>query len=128
MSGERLIVLCGSDLVGLLERRADGQLVFAYAPSFLASRAAFAISLSLPLQEAAFADERAGRFFANLLPEGRLRALVARRLGISADNDFALLAAVGGECAGGALRAAGERSIRGSASGRVQAALGRGAL
>ena len=39
-------------------------------------------------------------FFVNLLPEGRVREAVARQLGLSATNDFGLLEAVGGECAG----------------------------
>jgi len=40
------------------------------------------------------------RFFSNLLPESELRRIIARKLGLSENNDFALLEAVGGECAG----------------------------
>ena len=39
-------------------------------------------------------------FFGGLLPEGEPRRLIARRLGVSERNDFALLAAIGGDCAG----------------------------
>ena len=39
-------------------------------------------------------------FFANLLPEGNARTQLARRFGISVGNDFALLEAIGGDCAG----------------------------
>ncbi|MEO1335712.1 MAG: type II toxin-antitoxin system HipA family toxin, partial [Myxococcota bacterium] len=39
-------------------------------------------------------------FFGNLLPEGQVRQAVARRLGLSEDNDWAMLAAIGGDCAG----------------------------
>ena len=38
--------------------------------------------------------------FNNLLPESLLREAVARKLGISPRNEFALLEALGGECAG----------------------------
>ena len=39
-------------------------------------------------------------FFSGILPEQSLRELVARNLGISARNDFAMLEKIGGECAG----------------------------
>src|SRR5581483_11402496 len=39
-------------------------------------------------------------FFAGLLPEAEKRELVARALGVSDRNDFALLDRIGGECAG----------------------------
>src|SRR4051794_14309768 len=54
-------------------------------------------SAALPLDGP---DERPGTFFATLLPEGGARARLATRLGVSEDNDFALLEAVGGDCAG----------------------------
>jgi len=57
-------------------------------------------TLSLPMQEAVFPDDKAKPFFAKLLPESAVRELVARRLGISEKNDFMLLRHIGGECAG----------------------------
>jgi serine/threonine-protein kinase HipA len=57
------------------------------------------LSQSLPLDGPA-APETAGAFFGGLLPEGAPRELMARRLGVSPGNDFALLAAVGGDTAG----------------------------
>lgn len=57
------------------------------------------LSQSLPL-DGSFAPEAAGAFFGGLLPEGMPRELMARRLGVSSANDFALLAAVGGDTAG----------------------------
>jgi serine/threonine-protein kinase HipA len=39
-------------------------------------------------------------FFAGVLPEESKREIIARNLGISARNDFALLEQIGGECAG----------------------------
>lgn len=75
---------------------------FAYAATWLSSPTRFAISHSMPLRAEPFGVE-AERFFGNLLPEGAIRTAVCRRLGISEDNDFALLRAIGHECAG-ALR------------------------
>jgi serine/threonine-protein kinase HipA len=57
------------------------------------------LSQSLPL-DGSFPREAAGTFFGGLLPEGVPRDLLARRLGVSSANDFALLAAVGGDTAG----------------------------
>lgn len=97
---ERLVVLYAGRMVGKLWMAADERLAFEYADSWLADPDAFSISLSLPLRKETYTDAKAGRFFANLLPEGRLRQLVAQRLGISEENDFILLKAIGGECAG----------------------------
>lgn len=60
-----------------------------------------AISNSLPLSGSPFTAEggRAHDWFANLLPEEGARQAVVRRLGI-ADEDFALLTSIGGDCAG----------------------------
>jgi serine/threonine-protein kinase HipA len=84
--------------VGTLEF--DGaRFQFVYAEAWLAG-GGFPISVCLPLRSKPYATEDAHHFFANLLPEGSAREAVCRRLGISASNDYALLAAIGGECAG----------------------------
>ena len=61
----------------------------------------FGISQSMPLDasELTIDDDRAHSFFANLLPEGAARTLIARRHRVP-DDDFELLRAFGGECAG----------------------------
>jgi serine/threonine-protein kinase HipA len=60
-----------------------------------------AISFSLPLEQQTWLpeDQRAHRWFGNLLPEEQARAALLKRLAIP-DDDFALLAAIGGDCAG----------------------------
>ena len=78
----------------------DGRLGFAYAPSWLATGKALALSQSLPLQSEPFDDRATRPFFAGLLPEGDKRRLVAQALHVSRQNDFALLDGIGGECAG----------------------------
>ena len=85
-------------LVGKLSQTEKDELNFQYDAQWL--RSGFAISLSLPFQEAPFGDREARPFFANMLPDEGVRFRVARKLGISEKNDYALLEAIGGECAG----------------------------
>lgn len=85
--------------VGVLSL-AEGRLRFCYHASWLASLDPVALSCSLPLQAETFDDIRARPFFAGLLPEGHLRRLIAQQFQVSGQNDFALLNAIGGECAG----------------------------
>lgn len=77
------------------ELRDGDPLRFAYDPRW--AKNGFAISISMPLREDPYL---APTFFSNLLPEGALRQAICTRFHISYDNDFALLAAIGGECAG----------------------------
>lgn len=85
--------------VGILEHTQDGAIRFAYSSKWLQSPESFPISLTLPLRQEPF-SEPARTFFSNLLPEGDSRQLLCQRLGISVGNDFELLSAIGGECAG----------------------------
>lgn len=78
----------------------NGRLSFQYSADWLNHPEAVALSCSLPLQAKAFDDMQVRPFFAGLLPEGRLRQLIARQFQISRENDFALLDYLGGECAG----------------------------
>ncbi|MEW6744081.1 MAG: type II toxin-antitoxin system HipA family toxin [Planctomycetota bacterium] len=97
---ERLRVFFGDRLVGELHPLGGGRLAFEYSGSWLEDERSFAISMSLPLAPGRNSGQPAQAFFANLLPEGQLREAVARQLGLSASNDYALLEAIGGECAG----------------------------
>ena len=78
----------------------EGRLSFRYAPDWLTNPNAAALSCSLPLQAEPFDDHKTRPFFAGLLPEGRLRRLIAQQFQVSGQNDFALLDHIGGECAG----------------------------
>ena len=77
-----------------------GRLSFQYRHDQLAQPDAVALSQSLPLGPDAFDDHQCRAFFAGLLPEGNLRRLIAQQCQVSSQNDFALLNAIGGECAG----------------------------
>lgn len=86
--------------VGMLQVNKAQQLSFQYQQDYLANPSAMPISLALPLQSAPFQHETTRAFFANLLPEGQVRARLSRILGINSTNDFGLLAALGSEMAG----------------------------
>ena len=87
-------------LAGRLFLRDSGLTSFRYVHTWLARPDAVPLSLSLPLQEERFRHRDCAPFFAGVLPEGRSRELIARVLGVSDTNDFALLERIGGECAG----------------------------
>jgi len=88
-----------SCLVGELTQD-GGRLSFRYDDSFRSLPSASPLSRHLPLRVEAFDDAATRAFFANLLPEGDIRRQVARQLGVSAENIFALLEGIGGDCAG----------------------------
>ncbi|TMN24162.1 type II toxin-antitoxin system HipA family toxin [Pseudoxanthomonas sp. X-1] len=73
---------------------------FAYREDYLASANPVALSVSLPLRREPHAGAAVRNWFCNLLPEGAVREAVVARLRIPDRDDFALLAAIGGECAG----------------------------
>ena len=95
-----LDVYLHADLAGHLTLQNTGRMTFQYAESWLDSEDCMALSHSLPLQAARFPQRACAPFFNGVLPEGGSRATIARVLGLSAENDFALLEAIGGECAG----------------------------
>lgn len=93
----RLDVYLHDELVGAVERLAQGRLAFRYADE---ARPDQRLSLSLPVEAREFPDAACRPFFGGLLPEGDFLRAVARAFGVSATNAFAVLAAIGGECAG----------------------------
>ncbi|MDR1146799.1 MAG: HipA N-terminal domain-containing protein [Verrucomicrobiales bacterium] len=88
------------DLAGHLTQDAQGDVAFAYADSWLSNPQAIPLSHSLPLNRDEFPRKACGGFFSGILPEEGIRRLIARNLGISPRNDFAMLEQIGGECAG----------------------------
>lgn len=86
-------------LVGHLRQENSGDLTFVYDADYLET-AAQAISISLPLQSEAFTARSVKAFFSGLLPDESVRKRLAACLGLSEQNSFALLEAVGGDCAG----------------------------
>ena len=97
---KQLIVYLLSDRVGTLEQDDSGLLAFRYDPQWLYAPGAMPLSRSLPLQPESCRGKHARPFFAGILPDQGPREQIARILGISDRNDFAMLERIGGECAG----------------------------
>lgn len=111
MSERDLAVWLFEERVGRLVQSSDGRLGFAYDEDYVAGGGT-ALSSSLPMDGSPFDHRGAEPFFGGLLPEEGTRERLARALGISARNDFALLAEIGGECAGAvSLLPDGERPL-----------------
>ncbi|MCX6348042.1 MAG: HipA N-terminal domain-containing protein, partial [Candidatus Aureabacteria bacterium] len=95
-----LIVYLNIERVGNLGQDDSGLLQFSYDQAWLEKPSAIPLSRSLPLQSEVFTGKEARPFFAGILPEEEPRKQIAKILGISDTNDFAMLARIGGECAG----------------------------
>ncbi|MDF1678772.1 MAG: type II toxin-antitoxin system HipA family toxin [Legionellaceae bacterium] len=95
-----LTVYLNQTLVGELRVSSDNEMSFTYHATYLENEISIPLSQSLPLQEATYTAKQCRPFFSGILPEAHLRTTIARQLGISDKNDFALLSAIGGECAG----------------------------
>jgi serine/threonine-protein kinase HipA len=96
----KLDVYLHRERVGRLVQNNQGDVLFEYDDVWLNNPKAKFLSQSLPLAKKRFNRRECRAFFAGVLPEGGKRELIARNLGISARNDFAMLEGIGGECAG----------------------------
>lgn len=99
----KLDVYLRRELAGQLIQDEHGQMSFCYAESWLGNPKAVPLSHSLPLRKERFSRNQCRGFFAGVLPEQAQRETIAKNLGISARNDFAMLEQIGGECAGAVI-------------------------
>lgn len=97
---DRLVIWSDQRIAGELSIDRGGAMHFTYAPDWLADSAAAPLSHALPKQVEPFGDTLCKAVFGGLLPEEGQRTAVARALGVSPDNPFRLLAALGGDVAG----------------------------
>jgi len=103
MSRESILKLALNGIhVGTLTRKRSGAIAFVYAKTWLAnSEQAIALSLSLPLQQAAFKGMTVINFLENLLPENDIvKQQVAARVGADGTDAFSLLEKIGRDCVG----------------------------
>jgi serine/threonine-protein kinase HipA len=96
---DTLDVYLNEDLAGRL-REDRGQLLSAYDRAWLDSGRFIPLSVTMPRQAEEFPNEITRAFFDNLLPEGDIRAGIAKLKRVSERNTFGLLEEIGGDCAG----------------------------
>ena len=95
-----LAVFLDRERVGQLTQDNSGHMTFQYGEQWLGRPGRTPLSQSLPLGEKPFTQKECRGFFGGILPEESNRKVIARILGISDRNDFAMLERIGGECAG----------------------------
>jgi len=95
-----LIVYFHSRKIGTLTQDSIGKYSFQYDSEWIREPSAHPLSQSLPLREEAYEEKECAGYFGGLLPEDFNRDLIARNIGITAGNDYAMLKGIGGECAG----------------------------
>ena len=110
---DALVVWWGERQAGELSIDKGGAMQFAYAPDWLADETTPALSHAMPKQQEPFKDHACKAVFGGLLPEETQRTAIARTLGVSPDNPFRLLEALGGDVAGAlAFLPKGEEPLR----------------
>lgn len=98
---ERLLVYLRGSRIGFIEFDHDtNSREFSYDAEYLALSGACPISLSLPLREKPFNSWETRLFFENLLPPVIVRRRLEKIIHHDADNYFAFLKTLGGDCAG----------------------------
>ena len=95
----RLNVFFYDKYIGQLLQVQGGDLAFEYDEAYVESRG-IAISYALPLKKERLEGKKVKAFFSGILPDENQRKRLARQQGVSDENPFALLKAIGGECGG----------------------------
>ncbi len=96
-----LNVLMNGYSVGCLRKSPSGAMSFRYDKEWLLTESTRPISLSLPLTNKNYEDERVYNFFDNLLPDNKnIRSKIQSRFKISTNQPFDLLRAIGADCVG----------------------------
>ncbi|MEH6688768.1 MAG: type II toxin-antitoxin system HipA family toxin [Halopseudomonas sabulinigri] len=98
----------------------EGRMSFQYSTSALDNPSIPALSISLPKRVSPFSDSEARPFFAGLLPEGAQRARLEKITHVSRQNEFGMLRALGGECAGAVTITLDDRAPTQGQSAQVQ--------
>jgi serine/threonine-protein kinase HipA len=96
MNKYQLSIRLYGEPVGILEQMPTGKKAFTYD-----KKAFMAISASMPIREEPYNEQSCEAYFGGLLPESdTARQLIGKRYGVSPYNSFALLRAIGYDCAG----------------------------
>lgn len=104
---DNLAVLIAGRRAGTIRQAYDGALSFSYEGGY----DAVPLSLSMPIDGAAFGDKVVRPFLFGLLPDSYdVRRSLGHEYGVSPDNPFALLSHIGLDCPG-AVQLCGEDSV-----------------
>jgi serine/threonine-protein kinase HipA len=96
MKKNQLSVRLQGEPVGILEQTSTGKKAFTYD-----STAVMPISVGMPIREEPYGELQCEAFFGGLLPESEtVKKIIGKKYGISPNNSFALLRAIGYDCAG----------------------------
>lgn len=96
MQKKQLSIRLNGESVGILEQMQTGVLSFTYD-----SDVKNVISVNMPIQHEPYIGEKCEAYFGGLLPESEtVRKIIGKRYGVSANNNFSLLGAIGYDCAG----------------------------
>ncbi len=104
-----LDVRLGETPVGQIVRAAGGRNIFLFGESYAGMQQRPTLSLSFRSSSGALRGTPRGYpgrvppFFANLLPEGELRGLLAKRAGVNPRDEFALLGTLGADLPGAVM-------------------------
>lgn len=93
-----LEIYYGDILVGVFGLTSQADYYIEYAEGW--QQRGFPVSVHLPLSQARHEGRQVEYFIENLLPEAELRRAIARRHGISENNYFSMMQAIGRDCAG----------------------------
>ena len=95
-----LEVRLGDQPVGHLIDGGSSDWSFVYTDRAHTARATVPAALMLPRRRQTHCGPHVRAVFTNLLPDGQIRRRLALSLGLSANNDFGLLARIAGDCHG----------------------------
>jgi serine/threonine-protein kinase HipA len=96
MNNNQLSIRLHGEPVGILEQKSTGKKAFTYD-----TNAFMAISASMPIRKEPYGEQSCEAYFGGLLPEsGTTKQVIGKRFGVSPHNSFALLRAIGYDCAG----------------------------
>jgi serine/threonine-protein kinase HipA len=99
MNSERAYVYFKEHYAGTLFRE-DGDYVFRYEDSYVASAQAQPVSLTLPLRDEAYRQKTLFSFFDGLIPEGWLLDIATEAWKINSRDRFQLLQTLCEDCIG----------------------------
>jgi len=92
----QLSIRLNGEPIGILEQLSNGKMKFTYS-----DHAKQMISMHMPIREEPYNEIQTEAYFGGLLPESEAAKMVlGKRYGISSHNNFALLKAIGYDCAG----------------------------